>query len=551
MRAINEAFSQGHLGTLPPRFQDRLEQQVAWLLRAANITDHVAVNDGVSATRLDVVVTTPNYQSITGCGRGNAIYDPALDAIFIDYALIVPEDLYLLGEESVLSMISVENTDVHFAYQNFILAHELGHRSDLHSDYIPTAFFHYSAAADGMATKEQEAAADRFAVKILLNGILRIGPPPFQEQFDFLDAINLDVKSVTPEDHAASEIVGAVFLLSTALLFSASPYSPFHFDENHPSFVDRSLAALGQVADLDVTERTAAHFAFFSETIRSLQRLPLHTFRELYFHTPVFRIDILENRLRFGIHHLPYHDMAEIYFVATNELLDIRSDGYLLSGRKPAAVYSNSSALIYPRVQYPYEAVDWLRAAFDESSEPGPTYSDLRSPDVPDSLGADALAISDQRYSMGNAVSQEFVVRHGLLLREAIKIENDWWVPAFPPYGAGEPERWALWQISKDSIPTEQFSGQLSISKVGIHADGGFLRDHDPRLGGISALRDGRILIWFEDDAMYLLDTTSNRSTLLFAPVFAGLQILEIQSNELLIWMKNGLKAYLADLNKI
>ena len=552
MKVINQAFLEGSLRPLQSPFEEKLQEQVKWLVRAAGITDKVTVNAGVAANRLDIIVTTPEFRSYTGCGRGNAIYDPALDAIFVDYALIIPEEIFLFGEDNAFSMVSAENSDIHHAYQNFILAHELGHRQEPNAGANRTAFFHYAATAGGAGDREAEAAADRFAVETLLNGIVDVGPPPYQEQFDILNSFfQLGVEGVAPIDHAAAEIVGAVIIMSYSLLFSASPYSPFHFDAQHPSFLERTVTALGQVQNLSVSEKAASHFAFYSAHVQALKRLPVHTFREIYFEDSVLRINLRNNELWFGTHGVPGSPTAAIYRLPVEDIHRSRSGEYVLSKHEPVARFPDSGCAHSQEDGPEADPVSWLHATFNRLSQSQGMKSNAQG------LGSGETSMRPLNTPTHAVLSlpdnlKNLSEQHGLRPQDAIIIDRTWWIPAFPPHGADERQHWALWRYREGSMTTEAFRAQLLITQAGAQSDREFLRGHDPSWSdGMDALSDGRILIRIENDSMYLFDPLSNKGTLLFTPVMNGLQTLEIGEANLLIWMKNGLKAYIADLSKI
>ena len=552
MKSINKAFSEKRLGSLQEPFETRLQEQVAWLVKAAGITDEVVVNNGVATTRLDVIVTTPDFFSLTYCGRGNAIYDPVLDTIFVDYSLIVPEDMYLMGSDDGYSMVSPKTSDIHYPYQNFILAHELGHRQNKKAKSNSVPFFDYSAMSRDVGDWEDEAAADRFAVKTILNGIVNLGPPKFQIYFDTLGFFELDLESISPIDHAAAEIVGAVVIMSYVLLFSNSPYSPFHFDKNHPTFIDRTLAALERVEGLNVSEKVAAHFAFFSAGIEAMKKLPAGIFRELYFTDAVLRIVNRGDELWFGTHRLPASEEAAIYRLHIEDIMQSRSGDYLLAGREPIALFEEQD----PNSDFSnfseYSAVGWLLDAFDRP--PQPQQSDdggLQGAASRETVVPTPHVTSSPAVLLPSQNLQEFVSQHGLLLKAATSDDGVWWIPAFPPYGDDEPQSWALWQYRIGSTPTKVFHAPLLISQAGTQSTGEFLRYIDPYIDGVKILSDGRILVWIQGDSMYLYDPQEKKSTVLFTPIYNGLQLMEISKGKLLIWMKNGLKAYLTDLDKI
>ena len=137
---INGLIASGKIGKVEPALQERLEQQFRWLAHHAGVRDKVAVNGTIRPHQLTLIVTEPEYASLTHCGPGNAIYDPSLQTIFVDHALVWPTEIMAIGTESVNTMFTVNKVGYIVSYTNFLLAHELGHwqKHDRSS-----AFFHY------------------------------------------------------------------------------------------------------------------------------------------------------------------------------------------------------------------------------------------------------------------------------------------------------------------------------------------------------------------------------------------------------------------------
>jgi len=147
------------MGKLDGALEARLKSQFKWLSIHAGFTAPLAVNQELRRGQITVVVTTPKFEQLTGCGSGNAIFDPALDAIFIDQSLVNPVDLAVIGSKGPYSMSSVETFGFVASYASFVLAHELGHR---HARKKAAAFFYYGLNSPDGGTLQEEEAADRF-----------------------------------------------------------------------------------------------------------------------------------------------------------------------------------------------------------------------------------------------------------------------------------------------------------------------------------------------------------------------------------------------------
>jgi hypothetical protein len=90
--AIDNALREGRIGQLSPDQTAWMSTTVSWMAGAAGVTDPVALNAPFLAGRLNVYTTTPASSTVTHCGRGNAVYDAELDAIFLDQGLFDNND---------------------------------------------------------------------------------------------------------------------------------------------------------------------------------------------------------------------------------------------------------------------------------------------------------------------------------------------------------------------------------------------------------------------------------------------------------------------------
>jgi hypothetical protein len=75
-RKLNDAIRANHLGQLPEIARERLALQFPWLARIAGVRSNVRINQTIDSAELNLVVTTPEFEDMTGCGLWNALYDP-------------------------------------------------------------------------------------------------------------------------------------------------------------------------------------------------------------------------------------------------------------------------------------------------------------------------------------------------------------------------------------------------------------------------------------------------------------------------------------------
>ena len=284
---INKAIEAGELGVLSPVLQERLESQILWLAKQANISDEIAVNQPISRDRLDIVVSNSRWQRWTKTTAGNAIYSPTMDTIFIDQALIYPTEAAYLGQNSNIVMLAGNELDPAASYVNFVLAHELGHREDPQAKG-GHAFFYYGAL-EGSGDQGVEVAADRFAVNLLIRALSSENVPDFIHEANALGVVGVD-SDATGADLAAAEIIGAVTLMSKLLLFSTSPYSPFHEDVAHPTFLERANCAIAASTSLNISSILQSNVPVLVEEINRTASLRGWVFQEVSFPGPVAHV---------------------------------------------------------------------------------------------------------------------------------------------------------------------------------------------------------------------------------------------------------------------
>ena len=99
--AINEALDSVNINeTLFAEFKE----QVEWIARHANVGQPIFFDQSIGPDRLDIVISHARFSDLTKCGRANAIYDPILNAIFVDEYLLRPKDLPFLGVDGPSAM---------------------------------------------------------------------------------------------------------------------------------------------------------------------------------------------------------------------------------------------------------------------------------------------------------------------------------------------------------------------------------------------------------------------------------------------------------------
>jgi hypothetical protein len=91
---LNQLVATGKMYQPTDAERDALAKTVKWLAQAGGLSiARIAINERLSPTEnetgvLHVYVTLPDQIDVTGCPAYNAIYDPELDAIFLDQSFI-------------------------------------------------------------------------------------------------------------------------------------------------------------------------------------------------------------------------------------------------------------------------------------------------------------------------------------------------------------------------------------------------------------------------------------------------------------------------------
>lgn len=292
---INAAIVAGQLAKVDEAAQKKLTAILKWLAASTHAKISVSVNAPISKDRLDLIVTTPEFKDITHTGHGNAIYDPSLDVIFIDKYLIAPIDMLHVGETGSFVQTTLALTELDFVenYLTFIIAHELGHR---HEGRKGGAFFSidWLNLSDNDVAMEMQ--ADKFAVQLIFNAHLAGTAPEFIKE----NTLNFSgLRGDTAQTLAAGQVFSGLVGMSLLMQFGSGPYSPFFYDDAHPDFLSRALAAveksLGNAGTL-----IKAQAPLISERVKRTKALQRWDTREIMFPGPVARIEWRAGHLWIG-----------------------------------------------------------------------------------------------------------------------------------------------------------------------------------------------------------------------------------------------------------
>lgn len=297
---LNELISSGQLGRVDAKLQRRLDIQFQWLARHAGARSAIVVNGPIKDNQLSLIVTTPDYRTITGCDSGNAIFDPSLNTIFIDRSLVWPTEVNIIGTPSVNTMFGVAELGYVASYTKFILAHELGHWQA----HDRSAAFFYYGWTDGVATLDQEKAADRSAVRTLTAAARANDEPAELRSGNALRKFGLSETSLSADERMAADLLGGILLMSYDLLFSSSRFSPYYSDKSHPNFLDRINDATSEV-ELGRTDDRASETKLVRAELQRFRALSAWPHRELFLPGPLTVADVRANALWLGRTDIP------------------------------------------------------------------------------------------------------------------------------------------------------------------------------------------------------------------------------------------------------
>ncbi|HWM23757.1 MAG TPA: hypothetical protein VNP98_02960 [Chthoniobacterales bacterium] len=289
--AIREELRCGSIGRAQPQDLAFLRDTLEWLAPDVGVRVPIVINAQPQPGSLHIYVTTPAAIKVTGCGRGNAIYDATLDAIFVDENIVRPEELPLLGERGRRSMYDLKSYVYVPVYLRFILLHELGHRQ-LHRR--SGGFFDLRRGS-----RRAEREADVFATlhlqkayaKDLATGGHRIGAKT-------AGLLQMKMEEVKPEERVWVDLVGSVSAMSQVLMFSASGFSSFYEDAAHPNFIYRADTILETaIRDPRTSPTLKAHAEYHRESLRRTRKVAESKIAEIQVSEGVQNVTFDDNRL--------------------------------------------------------------------------------------------------------------------------------------------------------------------------------------------------------------------------------------------------------------
>jgi len=282
-KAIDAAIKGGRIGRLSADRSAYLQNVLAAIAHELKLNLPVVLNATDHPDALHVYTTSPDSEALTGCGRGNAVYDATEDAIFIDESLVNPVDFVNLGEETQHSnTLTPDDITPLKTYLIFLLLHELGHRT-LHRH--ARASFDVGRSID----RRRELEADQFAVSALAVS--------FRNQSGLTASILAKGSAYgvsTPEDtsvsdHAWLALVEMAHFISVSTMFSATPIAAIYQDAAHPSYLDRAQSIVEDaLLDKNCSAKVREYFSLAREEIERARSIVNYRVVELVLPEPVY-----------------------------------------------------------------------------------------------------------------------------------------------------------------------------------------------------------------------------------------------------------------------
>ena len=290
LNAVNQALAQTEIDS------DRLallREQVNWVLRNTGLDEPAHMLQSVAFGRLDVVVTDARFAELTKAGRANAIYDPVLKAIFIDSYLLEPADLPFLGTDGPAAAFSEEEFGFWNTSLSFVIAHELGHHA---AGDNASAFFSTDWLEQDEEEVAKELAADAYALRTLAQAYADPEMPELLVERNALFFFGLGFSDLVGAERAAGDLIGAMKAMSLMMQFSSGPYSPFYQDIAHPSFLERILLAVDQLA-LSSDSVVLGQSPVLSEEVRRQLKAAERRFVEVHAPGPIARVAAVDGQV--------------------------------------------------------------------------------------------------------------------------------------------------------------------------------------------------------------------------------------------------------------
>lgn len=525
------------------RIDPSFEERVLWIAKYSGVDKPVKVNQRINQNCLNVVVVNSSMKPLTRCERGNAIYNPALDAIFIDEYLVKPIDLPFLGpseEASTQESRTMEEYDFIPSTLNFIIAHELGHRKLRHKS---SAFFPIDWLRVRKKDVGEEVAADRIACETLSKAYLADDVPTFVCERNALGIVGLFWQLTPANDRAATDLIGAIKALTITALFSSSPYSPFRIDKSHPSLLQRTTDAINRVQNSsDVLKN---HLQVTDEEIRRINMIEQCSLREVRAPGPIEKLEFDNGVCKVTTGRIP--GLSEVGSIYSFDPKDEKTTFGSLSGT--TQVNRSLSTQSSQKANFDLEKLQVsIREHFhqDGDVELGNPQIVGRNWNIPVKFSDNFFSIVElDRESTAPAIRAIF---NPVQLQDDISISSvsrcpDGWFVLKKNQNAFN---WSLSKVTSDGKETLYTKQNFLGSYLGPPMSEHYLDELEPGDGHIAVLDNDRILVWHTNDSAWLVEKEA--AHVVFHPLEYAVNVEQIEKKRVLFWIKNGSKFYILNV---
>ena len=584
--AINEVLDSV---SVPKLVAERFHVQAEWLARHAGVEGGVHVGQEINAHRLDIAVSSEAISALTQCSKGNAVYDPVLDAIFVDEYLLFPSDVVAIGTDSASVMSSQDELDFVVPIVSFILAHELGHRQ---RGNPASAFFSLGAMVGDDSAVKEELAADDFAIKVLAQAYGDPSAPSFLQERNALAQLGLDIRRLEGSERAAADVLGAMRGLSMLMQFASGPYSPFYRDASHPTFLERAFRVANQLS-VSSTDLIAGQAPVLLEEMRRLKMVGALRSIEILASEPIARVRWDGNTTLVATRTLvqaPEERSLEQVFEFDASRKDggllLLDQGYSAEEELPGTWLEEHQ--LFSEESNRAAGTGTRNVPFDKWSANGLVYEDEawawrvegreRSVKVEAVHSAARAIFSAPSVEAGAPMVTEdgvvFPILTGANRFTALLLEGGNFVKAPRPYGIDQtvgtgyvdiegarwlsdrwfvPARehdehadtWEAWMVAPGEEPVFIASAKLLSSHIGPSGEASFGRTLDPIGANVVVIAPDSVLLWYENDSVWYITPAGAR--LVFHPAFRDLQVTPTSEQAAIFWVHNSKRAYWVD----
>jgi hypothetical protein len=308
---LNKSLKDHRFGILPDSVSKKLNKILFVYKEHLNITEDICLNCPVDSLRkLRFYTCDPSQVKITRCAAGNAIFDPQLNAVFIDNSLVTADEWVAKGT------FGADHKNLPFleVYLKFVLLHELGHYF-LHSK--ETSLFDAFTPRSSAVLRRYESEADSFAVN-RFTSIIEKDTSGTIFNNEIFGNLGMEIEpNITGPDKTLMCLALMGRNINLGMLFGVSPYSEFYSDQAHPTFISRSIGFLsGALQMAPVQDKFYAKAELVKSRLEQIQSIASkHSLTELKMDEPILNMEfdrsgILVQSLDSNLYHGDYNKIA-------------------------------------------------------------------------------------------------------------------------------------------------------------------------------------------------------------------------------------------------